>query len=282
MTTNGTQKLEQIEAEIQQTRSRVDDTIEAIREKLSPGHLRQQVLDYFRHGRAAHVAIGLGTVIKRNPLPVTILGIGLAWFVASRSRRGYGRFGDDGSDYGYDLDPEVYRYNPGLHGRPPTRSRLRHKMGSLKDQVLNKLNARASGAQDSLSHASLRIDQTGQRILRATQEQPWLAAALGFTAGAILGAGLPVTRKENEWMGKARDEIVNKVSTLGHGQFEKLKAGLDVANDSTVPEADRLGLITDEAGYGLHETISNAQQIIETSGMPKQESNRQSLAEKMQ
>src|SRR5688572_15962667 len=91
-----TRTSEQIQKEIQQTRSEMSETLDAIRDKLSPGEILDQALAYFRsnkseHGpgmseTASHWASSLGDTVKQNPVPVALIGAGLAWLMMGGSR----------------------------------------------------------------------------------------------------------------------------------------------------------------------------------------------------
>ena len=106
----------ELEREIQVQRTRVESTIDQIQERLSPGQLVDELLSYGKsHGGGDFVA-NLGRSATSNPLPVALVGIGLAWLMAKpagttatrdaaegdhawndsiNARRGY----DAGSDY---------------------------------------------------------------------------------------------------------------------------------------------------------------------------------------
>ena len=47
-----TRTAEQIQREIQQTRSEMSETLDAIRDKLSPGEILDQALAYFRSSKS--------------------------------------------------------------------------------------------------------------------------------------------------------------------------------------------------------------------------------------
>lgn len=294
--------MEEIESEIQQTRSRVDDTIGAIQDKLSPGQLVEQAMDYFRHGGSADFVANLGTAIKQNPLPVTLLGIGLGWLMLSGSNQKASNWQrDDASDYGYDLGPSAYGTNramqssdlgndssasAGILGKAgAVKDKAKHaaedalhKVGDIAHSARNKMDATKTGAYDSLDRASYQIDQTKHQLLSFIDEQPWVIGAVGIAIGAALGAGLPATRKEDEWMGKTRDEVVDKATELGHEQVEKAKSTLRAAKDTALEEADKEGLTADAAKDGIQETLEKAQRVVEVAaGSAKREADKQGL-----
>lgn len=108
-----------IEQDVAQTRGRMDETLDALQHKMSPGQLVDQALSYARSGPGEYFS-GLGQTIKYNPMPVALVGIGLAWLMMSDSRgsrrgaqareadwEGYDHYPEE--DYG---DYEDYYYEP--------------------------------------------------------------------------------------------------------------------------------------------------------------------------
>lgn len=71
----------EIQREIEMQRHRVEDTIDAIQERLSPGQLVDELLTYTKSG-GGEFAANLGKVAMRNPLPVALLGVSLVWLIA--------------------------------------------------------------------------------------------------------------------------------------------------------------------------------------------------------
>lgn len=107
MTMNGTRHTEEIESEIKQTRSRLDDTLDALQGKLSSRHLLEQAVDYFYESGSAGFLYELGQTIKRNPVPVAMIGIGLAWLMIAGPKRN-ASVREAGRDaYDLDLDMEA-------------------------------------------------------------------------------------------------------------------------------------------------------------------------------
>jgi hypothetical protein len=106
-----------IEQDVAQTRGRMDETLEALQHKMSPGQLVDQVLKYTRGGPGEYFS-GLGQTIKYNPVPVALVGIGLAWLMMSDSkgsRRDVEAKEEDWEDYYPEEDYgdyEDYAYQP--------------------------------------------------------------------------------------------------------------------------------------------------------------------------
>ena len=75
----------QLEQEVDRERAQVAQTIEQLQEKVSVGGIIDQVMDSVSaHG--GDVGRSLGSAIKKNPLPLALTGVGLAWLIASAGR----------------------------------------------------------------------------------------------------------------------------------------------------------------------------------------------------
>jgi len=77
----------EIEEEVERTRASVTDTIEALRERMSPGQVVDQLMDYARDSGGPELMRNLGTSVRDNPLPLLLVGVGLGWMMLSGGRR---------------------------------------------------------------------------------------------------------------------------------------------------------------------------------------------------
>ncbi|MBD8063990.1 DUF3618 domain-containing protein [Devosia sp. PTR5] len=71
----------ELQREVEQQRARLEDRIDSISEKLSPGQLVDELLTYTKGGGGAFVS-SLQRNVTANPLPVALLGVSLAWLMA--------------------------------------------------------------------------------------------------------------------------------------------------------------------------------------------------------
>jgi hypothetical protein len=76
------EKSAQIEREIEQDRRRIEDKIGAIQDKLSPGQLVDEALAYAKGHGGTEFASNLKSSAVANPIPVALIGIGLAWLMS--------------------------------------------------------------------------------------------------------------------------------------------------------------------------------------------------------
>ena len=75
-----------LEREIEETRWQLSGTLEELRGRMTPGRVVDQVIDYTRDSPAAEFFRNLGREVRENPLPVVVIGIGIAWLVLASNR----------------------------------------------------------------------------------------------------------------------------------------------------------------------------------------------------
>lgn len=87
---------EEIRRNIEETRADMDRTVDALQAKLTPGEI---IDDIWNRMKGSGATSSLGDIVRDNPMPVALMGLGLAWLAVERSgesrgdklRRRYGR-----------------------------------------------------------------------------------------------------------------------------------------------------------------------------------------------
>jgi hypothetical protein len=92
-------ETERLEREAEQTRAQLEQTLGELRARMSPGQLLDQATGYFRNSGGRVYLHNLREEVVNNPLPLTLIGAGIAWLAISGAMRGGGRAGTwgDGS-----------------------------------------------------------------------------------------------------------------------------------------------------------------------------------------
>ncbi len=244
------QSPEQLEREIALTRSEMDHTLSAIQNRLSPDALMHQAVDYVRNGAGEYVS-NLGATIKQNPVPFTLLGISLAWLMVS------------GRNDPRERHPEFDDY-----GTARSRSGKMERMGSAASEAGTRISDTAHNVADKARSASdwARAKGTNARITAGQwrngardndyraragfgatfNDYPLILGAFGVVLGAAIGASLPATRREDEWMGDARDDFVDQAKRTARAECdqnrENVKRVAEQAAEAAQDEARKQGL----------------------------------------
>ncbi|MGI8905364.1 MAG: DUF3618 domain-containing protein [Candidatus Sumerlaeaceae bacterium] len=191
-----------IRAEIERTRAAMDNTIDRLNTRLKPRHLIDDVLKYFHdssgtqaEGSAQRTLRDAGQMaagkLKRNPVPATLIGSGLAWLLFQNSG------------------------GAGRNARPSYDSYIEDKEDAAGFDA-----ARAAGDLTANAHADVR-DNVHEIANQASQKVDSVTNALGnlldsaplafgvgaLAAGLLAGLVIPGTKAEDELMGEASDTI---------------------------------------------------------------------------
>ena len=243
----------EIRAEIAETRADMSETIDAIQERLSPANLAQEAKQRVRNattqkvqqmantaGDAMDQVLGSSLVetLRANPIPAAMIGIGTAWLVAkARSSRegGEGRRRYSGNGRVSRSYSNVY---PGGYGSNDTGERYgavgtlgSGKLDSITDQgrsAMEDLSSRAQSAADSVRDTTRRTTRAAQLKLEdVLQNNPLALGAAAAVIGAVVGMSVPQTDTENEWMGDARDSVVDRAKEMAGNAADRVGEAAD-------------------------------------------------------
>ena len=90
------------------------------------------------------------------------------------------------------------------------------------------------------------------------RDQPLVLAGMGLAVGAAIGALLPRTRAEDQFMGDVSDEVKEQTKEFAGEQFQKAKKVGERAYDAAEQEAERQGVsgkaVASEAASRIKDT----------------------------
>jgi len=231
---------EEIEREIERTRSRMSRNIDELGDRLSPSNLKEEAKSAIKDAaqgavsnvgeQARRTSSRLVEVIRENPLPVIAVGAGVTWLLTQRSRSDVS--GDRMARFAY-TGPER-RQGHGI------KNRVGHAVSEVKDSVSDAAGGVAERAGELKDQAGERMGDWGnqarwqsQRIKtnleHAAEENPLALAVGAADVGLALGLLLPGTQRENELMGSARDQLVDRAEeTVERAKDAAVEAGREV------------------------------------------------------
>lgn len=276
---------QEIEREIERTRARMSNNIDALGDKLSPDNLKQQAKDAIA-GKAQDVVANVGDqarqtgsrvvdFITENPLPVATVTLGAIWLFTMRKGSQGEVSGDRMARFAY-TGPE--RREP--NGRDRLGRRLIDHAESVRRTVGHKAHA-ASERAGELTHelqerageletsAKERARDARGGLERMMQENPLALAAGAAVIGLALGMLLPETEPERRAMGPTRDQLADRASTVA----ERVK---DAAVEAGREVKDTLQEEVSAAAPGVTSTLQDAaatvkDQIKESAGRVAEE-----------
>src|SRR5256714_9116645 len=77
---------EKLEREAGGTRAQLAEALDAVRARMTPGQVLDQLIDYAREGPGAGFGRNLAREVREHPLPLVLIGIGIAWLMVASSR----------------------------------------------------------------------------------------------------------------------------------------------------------------------------------------------------
>lgn len=71
----------EIERDVEETRRHVESTAEALKDKMYPGQIMGELMKSFKGGGGSEMIGNLGSLVKKNPLPLAMIVAGFAWLM---------------------------------------------------------------------------------------------------------------------------------------------------------------------------------------------------------
>ncbi len=249
----------QIERDIDETRSDMSETLDALSDRFDPDHLKDQALDQakdFLAGPAADIGTTMLDTIKQHPVPALAAALSIGWLVVKSGESEQDRrFEDDyyhrtgrypapgyasyarrtGRRYElYDTEYDSSGYDTGDNG----------SNRSLADKASDKASKLADKAGDALSEAKHKagdlVDQATDMIPGGSStrhyrrqasnwleqqldENPMIVGAVALATGALVGLSVPETRQEDELMGQQSDRLIKQAKSMADEKIDQAK-----------------------------------------------------------
>lgn len=155
-----------------------------------------------------------------------------------------------------------------------TASSVSSSIGSAAGSVSDRASSLAASVSDATPGAS-DIKQGAQRSVGLAQENP-LGLAIGAVAiGFVAGLVIPSTRKEHETLGPIADEVKGKVREAGE---EALEHGKQVASEA----ADTARRVASEAAASAQQVASEGAEQLKSTAQEHGQQAASSVQEKAQ
>ena len=190
---------------------------------------------------------------QANSVPLTLIGVGIAWLVASNTglaervandervqaaRRRIGGFADD-IGIGSGSSEGSGGQGLGPDGEPLSRTDSGrgngwvHQATGAARGAISTVREAGSAVLDRAGAAGDLANRASSQMTEKLSTDPWLIGVAGLVAGALLAAVLPPTRIEREYIGEAREGLWNKANELGHEAAERVRELADSATRIT-------------------------------------------------
>jgi hypothetical protein len=186
----------------------------------------------------------LGEAFQANRWPLTLIGVGVAWLLASNTGLTDRVVQDQRVQAARRRLTEMTGGGTRPQGGsaqivgPSGEPAIRIGDGGRTDGWIHQAAGAARGAISSVRDAgSAVLDRAGSiteyagdagrraggQLAEKIEQDPWLIGIFGFVAGALLAAVLPPTRTEQELLAGASEQLRSKAAELGHEAAERVR-----------------------------------------------------------
>lgn len=229
-----------VEREVEATRGQIDRTVEALKEKMQPKELFDEATRMMG-GTSNKVLTTVVEQAKENPIPIALIGAGIAWLALSQSKRRSSY--DPYSGQGYYETYEGYDESGGLKGKIKSKARdavqaAKSGISTAKEKVSGAVEGARTSTADGVgtaktkasgltAQAQARAEELRLRAQQRYQEtldtEPLILGAIGLAVGMAIGASIPATRAENRYIGPHRDKLVGRGRDLAKTSLAEAK-----------------------------------------------------------
>jgi ElaB/YqjD/DUF883 family membrane-anchored ribosome-binding protein len=268
----------EIERDVERTRSDIEDTVEALREKMSLGQIVDEAGRYLRNSGGSEAMHNLAAQARANPLPLALVGIGLAWLMSGRGQpaMGYssyssGSYAGNGSSF-RDAGSRIGETAGAAKGTIAEKGR---KAGEAASSTMHQVGEQASHAYDRVSDTasqsyermSDQASRAQRRMSELVENEPLILAGLGLAVGAAIAALMPATRTENRLMGDKLDEWKQEAGDMAREEWEKAKSVAKDAASAAEREMEKGGSPAEQAERAARSASRTAEDSANRHGL---------------
>ena len=276
---------DEIEQDITETRGQLGAILDALEHQLAPRHLLDRGVDMLKNTLSgAGGGNGLAETLRRHPVPLALLGVGLGWMAVSMTGRG-GRLGERVSGALHDAGDragalagdmrdkvagmtlgDAAESTPGPYpGAEPAdyayaRQKSGEAMSDARGAVRDKIGRAQAAGSAALAQASGYVGKAGDKLhdardglTRLIEDHPIAVGALGVVAGAVMAALLPRSDAEERLVGPAGEQLREGAANFGREAGERAQ---QVAERTVDAATDAVREALNEAGGGEEKSRS--------------------------
>lgn len=224
---------EQLEREAEATRAQIAATLDELRGRMTPGQVVDQLIDYASDSGGGEFVRNLGRQVVGNPIPVTLVGAGLAWLMMA-GRRGPPR--GDAATSGFGMDDVAEGMSEAGRARggaaQPTAEQAAANVASLTEHAVRRAHERARQTRATAERLNQRVGEAGTGL----QDSMSAAGAnVRDAASAAYDTAAETSRQGADTIGRSARAMGDNLAATGQGLWGFLQeqplvlAGLGLA-----------------------------------------------------
>lgn len=234
-----TEETDRIESQINRSRHALNDTIEQLGGKLSPGQILDETLG-LAQGQAGKFTANLGRQVRDNPLPVLLVGAGIAMLFMHRKN-------GEAQEASTPWSDEDWQYETQYRSLESARAGVTRRPGESDEEYRNRLHeaeARALGLEPRNSELP---DAFRERVRSAGE-------TLSHTVSGIRRRLGSAAHAVSSGVGHAAHAVgsgVNQAADFVGHQAHNLKEGISTAKHRTQDLYNEYPLAAGAIGLGI-------------------------------
>jgi len=247
----------QIRRDIESTRAEMGSTIDAIQERLSPQHVIDEVKESVREATIGKVKEIMNNVteatkdagsaammtVRRNPVPYILIGSGVGLLLANKLRgngsNGYGN-GSNGSRH----TVKPFAQSSSNLNEPGVMDKAQTAIGGALSTVQEKAGDVAGQAREQVTRLSNQVKdgatQATNQVRQAFTERPLIVGGVALVAGALVALTVPTTGVEQEYLGEAREKLMEKAQDVAKSTLHKIEDAVEPQHGAAQPQTARM------------------------------------------
>jgi len=251
---NTADKLEQ---DAQTQRANVESTLDELRDRMSLDQIIGEAGRFFGVNDAAATVRTMGQQVQSNPLAFGMIGLGVAWLAFGGDARSAGPSRSTQTTRHDTSEPGAMSHamaaaNDGIERVKETVSHATERAADLTSSVEDRLQTGMAQARDTAG-------QVQQSVATRLEDHPLLIGGLAVLMGAVVGAALPRTRTEDEWIGSQGDQLRDEAKAASVALKHRAVDAAQHTYDAAVDAARDEGLLPSD-GETLASKLSNVAQ----------------------
>jgi Protein of unknown function (DUF3618) len=233
---------EQLERETERTRIDLANTVEELRERLTPGEVLDEVLDYASSGDIGDYLRNFRRQVVDNPLPLGLMGVSVAWLIAASAfggRRNGARARSSTSDRTYRKVSDVAapaRYagratvDGDLQARAAERAtEFSGRAGDLAERASDRATDMVGRADDM---AERTVDRASDLAGRAADQAARFAGRASDQMANFADQASAAAGRAGERVRSAASAAGANFAAAGDGLSESMRSGARAVSDA--------------------------------------------------